>query len=82
MQSNNNNSNASAPPSSSLFEKVKQSFFHRKKTWLIAGFLLAGAILAGIFFKIPLAKNSQNGVALAQPDVWVHSQNLSLLPRD
>ena len=82
MQLNNNNSNASAPPSSSLFEKVKQSFSHRKKTWLIAGFLLAGAILAGIFFKIPLAKNSQNGVALAQPDVWVHSQNLSLLPRD
>lgn len=59
-----------------------KSFFKTKKSWLI---LLLVLIVAFAFYKlrIPTLQNAnQNEIKLAQPDVWVHSQNFALLPHD
>ena len=58
------------------------SFFKTKKLWLIAALLFVAAAIASYIFRIPHAQNNQNTIKLAQPDVWVHSQNFSLLPHD
>lgn len=59
-----------------------KSFFKTKKSWLILPLVL---IVAFAFYKlrIPTLQNAnQNEIKLAQPDVWVHSQNFALLPHD
>jgi uncharacterized protein YfaA (DUF2138 family) len=77
-----NNVPSTSKTFSTFSEKLKHSFSYRKKTWLIAAFFLAGAVIAAFIFRIPHAHNNQNAVSLEQPDVWVHSQNFSLLPHD
>jgi uncharacterized protein YfaA (DUF2138 family) len=59
----------------------KSIFLHRKK-WVIAGFLIAIFVAAAFAFKVPHAKLDQKPINLNQPDVWVHSQNFSLLAHD
>lgn len=56
--------------------------FKNKKIWLI--FLLLLAVVFAVYkLRIPtLQKINQNEIRLAQPDVWVHSQNFALLPHD
>lgn len=51
-------------------------------TCLVGAVSIACAALAAYVFRIPQVYHPQNTIKLAQPDVWVHSQNVSLLPRD
>ncbi|MGB4811351.1 MAG: DUF2138 family protein [Methylophilaceae bacterium] len=60
----------------------KASFFQNKK-WFLILLLLLAAIVAFYKLRIPSAQdNKLNEIKLAQPDVWVHSQNFALLPHD
>ncbi len=44
--------------------------------------LVAGAAFAFYKLRVPTLNTQQNPIVLAQPDVWVHSQNFALLPHD
>lgn len=59
-----------------------KSILSQRKKWVIAGFLMALIAAAAFAFKVPHAKLEQEPINLSQPDVWVHSQNFSLLAHD
>ena len=59
-----------------------KSFFKTKKSWLILPLVLI-VVFAFYKLRIPTLQNAnQNEIKLAQPDVWVHSQNFALLSHD
>lgn len=58
------------------------SWFTRKKLWWAAPLAIAAAVAAYYKFHIPTLQNNSNPIKLAQPDVWVHSENFALLPHD
>lgn len=74
--------NSASPVSTSFTSNTLATIFKTKKIWLIAAILLIGTAIATHIFRIPHTQNNQNAIKLAQPDVWVHSQNFSLLPHD
>lgn len=60
-----------------------RSFFQQNKWWILLPLLLIAGIFAFYKLRVPtLHESNQNEIKLAQPDVWVHSQNLALLPHD
>lgn len=60
-----------------------RSFFQQNKWWILLPLLLIAGIFAFYKLRVPtLHESNQNEINLAQPDVWVHSQNLALLPHD
>ena len=50
--------------------------------WVMVPLLVAGAAFAFYKLRVPTLNTQQNPIVLAQPDVWVHSQNFALLPHD
>lgn len=60
-----------------------RSFFQQYKWWILLPLLLIAGVFAFYKLRVPTKLESdQNEIKLAQPDVWVHSQNFALLPRD
>ncbi len=59
------------------------SFFQQKKWWILLPLVLIAGIFAFYKLRVPILQEiKQNEIKLAQPDVWVHSQNFALLPHD
>lgn len=64
---------------------IKKPWYQRKR--IILPLLIATPVVAaGFWFSTVFSKSNISGnaspVDIAQPDAWVHSQNLSELPRD
>lgn len=59
----------------------KRVFIQYKK-WIIAALLITFIATAAFAFKIPHAKTVQTPINLSHADVWIHSQNFSLLAHD
>lgn len=61
----------------------KPSFFQQNKWWILLPLVLIAGVYAFYKLRVPtLLESNQNEIKLAQPDVWVHSQNFALLPHD